>query len=315
MDWETTDPDTPTLVRKAPKGGGGSNWSGTPVPPAGYIDIHGNRQPKPEKKHGCFFKFVVTIIAINVAVFVIRGVNTWNYEHESFEWPTTGIAMLLPHPESNRGVINSNTDGYFQAELRKASAVDYSDYVAACKDKGFSLDGSSNSYGYTAYNSDGYKLSVTFASSNNKLSISLTAPIKMQEIVWPTTDLGALVPAPESTKGVITTDSSTRFEATVGDTDEAAFNAYIDTCVAAGYSVDYARTNDRYENSYSAQNADGVRLKISYEGGNIVEIEVGAPYKNNAETESTETEPAETEPADEDASDGTPDDVAGGGEG
>ena len=168
----------PRWCARPRRAGGGSNWSGTPVPPAGYIDIHGNRQPKPEKKHGCFFKFVVTIIAINVAVFVIRGVNTWNYEHESFEWPTTGIAMLLPHPESNRGVINSNTDGYFQAELRKASAADYSDYVAACKDKGFSLDGSSGSYGYTAYNSDGYKLSVTFASSNSKLSIYLNAPIK-----------------------------------------------------------------------------------------------------------------------------------------
>ena len=127
----------------------------------------------------------------------------------------------------------------------------------------------------------------------------------MQEIVWLTTGLGALIPAPESTKGAITTDSPTRFEAAVGGTDEAAFNAYIDTCVAAGYSVDYARTNDRYENSYSAENADGVRLKVSYEGGNIVEIEVGAPYEKCTEAKATER----------DASDGTPDDVADGGEG
>ena len=318
MDWDTTDPDTPTVVRKTPKGDVGFNKGaslrcGAPVPPG--VDINGRyyRQPEPEEKHGClhscFFKFIVAIVLINLFFLgpscIRTRINTWNYNHESFEWPTSGIAVLLPQPESNMGVIESNTDSRFEAELRNATATDYSDYVAACKDKGFSLDSSSNSYGYTAYNSDGYKLSVTFEYYDDELNIYLYAPTKMQEVVWPTTGLGALVPAPESTKGIITTDGSNSFAATIGDTDKTAFNTYIDTCTAAGYSVDYERTIDSYENSYSAENADGVRLEISYEGGNVIKIEVRAPYKNNAEVKSTETEPAE-----EDALAVTQDDAA-----
>ncbi len=95
----------------------------------------------------------------------------------------------------------------------------------------------------------------------------------MGTISWPTAGAGSLVPAPTSTTGKIDSDSSTFFFAYVGETNAEAFAAYVDACSGAGFNVDY----DRGDTWYSADNADGVSLRVEYRGFNTMAVRVDAP--------------------------------------
>ena len=301
MGWEMADPDAPQATGRPSGSGGGSGQGATPVPPVINVNVPQQQAPKQKKKHGCLFKLLILIVVAAVAFGAWQawqGIQTWKLNSETYAWPTSGIATLLPQPESANGSISSNTDSAFDATIRKTNAAAYSDYVAACKEKGFDLDASSTSSKYTAYTDDGYLLTLSFDSSDELMGITVESPMKMSEIAWPTTGLGALVPAPASTKGAIKDDSATHFEAFVGGMTKEAFDTYVESCSAAGFNVDYKRTNSDYYNTYRAENAEGDKVELTYKGGNIVEVDVqahkeAAAAETPATTETTETaEPA-----------------------
>lgn len=247
---------------------------------------------KGRKKRGCL-TVVVAVIVIAVIVAVVRGCG--GERPSELVWPTSGLATLLPEPPSNRGDISSNSDDHFSADVEEVSAEEYSAYLEACKDKGFTVDGASTTSGsYDAYNEDGYSLSLLHFESNESLSIRLEAPVEMSDFAWPTTGLASLVPAPASTTGAVTTDSSTKYTVTVGDTSPEDFTAYVDALVAAGFTVDYQRGDTFFE----GDNAAGAHVRADYRGFNMMSISVDAPEQAAPATDATT-------PAPQDASTGT----------
>lgn len=237
-------------------------------------------KPKGRKRRGCLVAVVVV-----VALFVIAGVSRCGGGgDERLDWPTSGLATMLPKPESDAGSVSINDGETFSASVDRYTQEQFESYVAQCQEMGFTVEAVSDVDEFDAYSEDGYHLTLHLYDSLENMDIDLEAPIEMGAISWPTAGAGSLVPAPTSTTGKIDSDSSTFFLAYVGETNAEAFASYVDACSGAGFNVDY----DRGDTWYSADNADGVSLRVEYRGFNTMMVRVDAPDDVEATTPPTE---------------------------
>lgn len=94
---------------------------------------------------------------------------------DEFEWPSHGIATLLPVTKSNIGRISWNNSETFIIHVGNTTPDEYTEYVKACEDIGFIVDYSKTDDYYSASNSEGYKLKVYYRGFNT-IEISLKAP-------------------------------------------------------------------------------------------------------------------------------------------
>ena len=241
------------------------------------------------KKSGCL---IVLVVAVVIAV--IGGISQCaggGEKSERLEWPTTGLATMLPQPDSEWGEVYTNSDEELRVDVNEFSQSAFDAYVDQCKEKGFTVD-ADDALGYSAYSEEGYFLDLSYYESSEEMSISLDAPVEMGAITWPTIGAGSLVPAPASTTGKINSDSSTFFSATIGETGLADYGAYVDACIAAGFSVDYHKGED----SFYGDDAAGNHVSVQYKGANMMDITVNAADETEAPAEeapvdqSTETE-------------------------
>lgn len=92
---------------------------------------------------------------------------------------------------------------------------------------------------------------------------------------WPDSELGALLPEPESTTGEIGHESETSFSIDVCDVSVEQFNDYIDAVKDKGFTVDYSKSSD----SFHADNDAGYSVSIYYalSDENVMSISIDAP--------------------------------------
>lgn len=237
-------------------------------------------KPKGKKRRGCLIVVVIVVLLL-----VIAGVSRCGGGgDERLDWPTSGLATMLPKPESGVGNVVINDNEKFSASVDGYTQEQFDSYVAQCQEKGFSVEATSDVDEFDAYSEDGYHLTLHLYDSLENMDIDLEAPIEMGTISWPAAGAGSLVPAPTSTTGKIDSDSSTFFLAYVGETNAEAFASYVDACSGAGFNVDY----DRGDTWYSADNAAGVSLRVEYRGFNTMMVRVDAPDDVEATTPPTE---------------------------
>ncbi len=184
-------------------------------------------------------------------------------------------------------------DDSFFARIRDAKEEDFTSYITKCEAAGFTVEVDRDSDEYTAYNSDGYKVSLSFYDSIESVSIMLATPKVNGTFTWPTIGLATLLPTPDTNVGTISIDTHIQFNAWIGETSFDDYNAYVNLCIENGFDVDYSN----HEKVYSADNADGVSLRLEYQGFNTMYISMYAPDDDEAETT---TPPAdETNPPEE----------------
>ena len=90
-------------------------------------------------------------------------------------WPDSTITRLLPVPKSTTGEITQDDEKGFAAYVSDTPMEEFDAYVVACADKGFTVDATKSEKSYSAKNSDGYQLSVSYQ-GNSVISISVNAP-------------------------------------------------------------------------------------------------------------------------------------------
>ena len=228
-----------------------------------------------------------------IAVVVIAAINafTGGKKSDKINWDTIELRQRLPVPPSNKGYLYTNTAEELSVHIDKVSDDRYTAYLSECIAKGFTVDADKGTSDYSAYDAEGYFLSLSHI--GERLSISLEAPMAFGRISWPTSVLGQQVPAPKSTTGKFNYEYENHFSVYIGDTSKADFDQYMADCDAAGFSVNY----DKGDTYYRAANAEGYKLSVEYVGFNIISIELTAPEKSAA-TEAPETEKTETESTD-----------------
>lgn len=85
---------------------------------------------------------------------------------ETISWPQSGLAALLPAPKSTVGKINWDRDSGFCANIGNITKAEYSTYVDACSEAGFTVDYEKGDDYYRAYNDAGYYLSLNYSGGN-----------------------------------------------------------------------------------------------------------------------------------------------------
>lgn len=196
-----------------------------------------------------------------------------------YTWPTSGLATMLPKPESKYGEIHTDDDDDFWIDVTKYSQDQYRKYIEKCKEAGFTIDQETSSTGYDAFNSDGAKLSIDYYNYNDKMRIMVDAPQKMGTFKWPDSDLGKILPVPDSDYGEISWENSSGFFIIVGNTTVEQTQEYGLRCRDAGFDVDYSK-GDTY---YQADNKDGYHVSVFYSGFNTMHIRLDAPDNETTE--------------------------------
>lgn len=246
------------------------------------------KKKKPIYKRWWFYVIVV-IAAIAVTVSVSGN------KSEKIKWDDMILSEQLPVPPKNKGEIHENTAEKLWVDINKISDKQYNDYTEACKAKGFTVDPESDSTSYGAYNSEGYKLSLSHYGSEDEMKIELEKPIEMSSITWPTSKAGKQLPAPKSTTGKFSYENDDGFSVYIGNTSKDDYNSYVKACSDKGFTVNY----NKDDNFYDADNNAGWHVSIKYEGNNIMSIDIDAPSESSTAPSASEdtTKPAESKPA------------------
>lgn len=208
---------------------------------------------------------------ILIAFFVIIGlVGSIGGGSEKIEWDDLELRYMLPEPGSNKGKILSDLDTYLSIYIDKMSKSDYNDYIDECEEMGYTVEADKNGNNFSAYNEEGYSLSLYYAESSEELHISLDAPEELGILNWPNSDLAKLIPEPNSTTGKVARESSDGFYIYVGETSIEDFNSYADDCGEVGFNVDYEK-GDKY---YRAYDETGNYVSLVYSGNNVMTVEM-----------------------------------------
>lgn len=228
---------------------------------------------------------VALVLAVILLVPYMTLFGTDYGDAEKFAWSDILLADVIPEPKSHLGEILANSDEYLSLYVYKTSAEDYSKYVDACEEKGFTVEAEQSDLSYYAYNADGYKLSLYYDENDSKMSISVDAAEEYGTLVWPDSEIASMLPVPKSTTGEITQDDEKGFAAYVSDTPIEEYNAYVAACADKGFTAEASES----EKSYSAKNSDGYQLSVSYQGNGVMSISVDEPeYAVSLEIECVE---------------------------
>lgn len=228
------------------------------------------QKPMKKKKKPFYLRWwfiLIAIVAVIVIVIAVAGSG------EKIVWDEIVMGDMLPEPPEGRGEIHENSAEDLRIEIKKITDVQYADYIEACKENGFTIDAQTESYSYTAYNNDGYKLTLSHYDSDENLQIELEVPMEMSPIVWPAGSAGKQLPAPKSAMGNFSYENDDSFFVYIGNTTKADYNAYINACSEKGFNVDY----DKGDDYYFADNSSGWHISLRYEGFNIMSIDISAP--------------------------------------
>ena len=216
---------------------------------------------------------VFLILAAAVLIFVYLGVITAEESRPPRQkdvpsWDSLELSSVIPEPEGELAYVYSNSSERLSCDIDPCTAIQFKAYIDACKEAGFTVDAYAPYDGsFTAYNEEGYRLDL-YHYSSDYLSLYLDAPIEMSEFIWPNHGLSKLLSAPQSGYGKIASDSTDYFNAYIGETTKSDYVNYVTAVMEAGFDVDYYRN----DTSFSAKNADGVRVSVDYQGNKTMYI-------------------------------------------
>lgn len=192
-------------------------------------------------------------------------------------WPTTGLAQILPEPETTMGKIDINYDDKLYFSMYYVSKEEYEAYVQRCIEEGFTIEAEKRETTYSAYNDDGYDLRIHYIeSSNQRLWVNLEAPVQLKTIIWPDTDMVNLLPRPKSALGEINTENASHFSVSIGNTTQEQFAQYVNECIAAGFDTDYSKEDTYFTGDYGTV----YHLRVEYRGFNTIEISIEKKNKS-----------------------------------
>lgn len=247
--------------------------------------------PTKKKKKPIYKKWWFYVI-IAIALIAIIGKFSSGEKSERIDWSDIILGSQLPEPPKNKGEIHENTAEKLWVDINKISDKQYNDYTEACKAKGFTVDPESDSMSYGAYNSEGYKLSLSHYGSEDEMKIELAKPIEMSSITWPTSKAGKQLPAPKSTKGKFTHENDDGFNVYIGNTSKDDYNSYVKACSDKGFTVNY----EKGDSFYNANNSAGWHVSIKYEGNNIMSIDTDAPDEDSTAPSASKDTTKQAEP-------------------
>lgn len=193
-------------------------------------------------------------------------------EKEPVKWSDMFLSDYFPEPVLTNAYVYSNSKEECNIGQINCAQSEYYAYCRQCKERGFDYEiVEEDDTWFTAYNSEGYKVHVSYIGSD--LSVELSAPLKMSDFNWPESEIGKIIPVPQSTYGKISWEYDSGFLIYIGNMGHEDFSEYATLLYESGFNI-----NDRKDDNYFwADNADGYHISIEYKGFNIVWLRADAP--------------------------------------
>lgn len=214
---------------------------------------------------------------------------------ELIEWENLVLGYMLPKPVSSVGDVGNNFAERLVVYVKETSVSDYQNYRSQCETKGFTVDGYETGGQFFVYNADGYLLTLSHDANMKRMTIILDKPLEMVEFGWPESGFAANLPATPSNQGYISWNNEDTFSVKIGNMSADNYANYVDTCMNAGYNVDYKKSDRKY----TASNEIGDDLTLEYKGNNIVSIYLKASEDNIEPTTEPKTETPTDAPVEE----------------
>ena len=210
------------------------------------------------------------IIVLIVLVIICLSTFGKSKDMERIDWDEISLSQVLPDPKLKKGKIIANTKEEIFIYLYKADEDKFINYKDKCIDVGFDIDYEENTNSYEAYNSEGYKLDLTYFRSDKEMRIELYAPIDTEVLYWPNSEPAKLLPVPKSTLGKFEWENSKGFFVYIANMSFSDYKEYVNICEERGFDIDYSK-GDSY---YYADHEEGYHIYISYEGFNIMSVKI-----------------------------------------
>ena len=222
-------------------------------------------------KKGFHAVLAIAAFVLIIPFFTVGGGSSYTAKAQAIEWDTLDLGEKLPVIQKGKGRIYSNSNDRLSLSIDGYEEKDYKAYRDACIAFGYTVEAEEDSSSYKAFNEDGYCLQLDQMLS--EMDIHLDAPETFETLEWPTNGLAVLLPQPDSAVGRTMQDSGTAFEIKVGETTPEVYKAYVKACEEAGFTANHNKT----DTAFSANNADGYRVTVSYLGFQVMQIRIEAP--------------------------------------
>ncbi len=199
-------------------------------------------------------KKLVALLLLFIMIFSLTGCGG-----SVFEWDTAILSDRLPTPDSNKGEITLDYESQLSVTVTDVTKTVYNKYVTECKKHGYTIAKEQTSATYSAYNKDGYILSLEYGDS--EMEIDLEAPEELEEINWSEYDISKKLPEPPSNKANISYDNpKDKYELTIGEISKENFDDYVKACGKKGYKLESKKS----DNEYKAKNKSGNELTLTF---------------------------------------------------
>ena len=122
-----------------------------------------NRKPFYQKGWFCFL-LIIAAVVIGIGAYI--GIN-----QNTDRWPNGKMADMLPKIKSNRIQVNANDEYYLRIVVYDVSRNQFTDYIAACREKGFTNNSVRNTDYYCARSARGYELRLSYKAESSELRV------------------------------------------------------------------------------------------------------------------------------------------------
>lgn len=182
---------------------------------------------------------------------------------EDTDWNVIVLGDVIPEPASKKIKIHYNTGEELWIDVLKTSDEDYYGYIALCKEYGYTIEMDESSYGFCAYNEDGYEVELSHYGSSGKMTISVDAPTTVSELEWEKHTISSVLPEPKSGVGSYVEETEEQTKVIIGNMSKEDYAEYVELCIAGGFEIDA----EKKTNSYESYDSEGNKVTISHESG------------------------------------------------
>lgn len=213
------------------------------------------QQPKPHKRTSKLAIFAIIVAAVFLLT-TFLGMNSWSM---------LVFFALLPVLLSGFSLYVTRKDGKVQGRVLAWVAVGITAVALIIGGVGIMRAGAKSAADDAAF----------------KESMKVTC----KAYSWPSSDLVAQLPQPQSTTGKIESESSSLFSISVCDTDSSAYAAYVKALQDKGFTVDYSKSDE----AFTAKNAAGysVHASVNEYNTDVMDISIYPPEDSSDSSDSS----------------------------
>lgn len=210
---------------------------------------------------------VIIPLVVSCVGYVVSDATGGSYSttYEPYSWDDLTLGSHLPEFEGKAAHIYDNSSEELDIEFPDVDEDACRAYIATCREAGYTVEQEYTDDALNAFDDEGYHLNL-YRISNGQMQVQLNAPWPMDALAWPSSTIAGLLPEPDAERGYVRAAGHDRFTAYIDGMSLDEVNDYIQQCVDAGFNQEQGRQGG----CLWAENADGVRLNVSYEGNNVM---------------------------------------------